>query len=98
MNSPVITTSFDLSSDSYRLMATSFLKTEPAGDRLFRGGEYPAVSYVHDDADTAELDRAKLQSYCDLAWQGKAPKARGKEEKVEKVEKVVDTAMAVWNL
>ena len=92
---PTITVLSDLDSGEHRLMATSHVKTEPAGDRLFRGGEFPVVRYVHDSAETAEHDRAALQAYCDLASKGKAPRRKG-EKPAEKELTLADFKNAVW--
>ncbi len=84
MNTPIITISEDLDSGEFTLLATSYLRTEPCGPRLFRGGDLPDVAFVHADAQSAERDRAALQRYVDLAWSGRAPRKKGAEEAEEK--------------
>lgn len=96
MNAPIISIEFDGDADCFRLMATSFLRREPAGPRLFRGGELPNVSWLHVDEDSARADAAKLQAYVTAAWQGKAPKAKGKEEQEQPKLTVWDLKNAVW--
>lgn len=96
MNAPTITIIQDFETDLFHLMATSYSTTEPCGPRLFRGGELPAIQFVHADEMEALRDAEMLQRYCDLAWQGKAPKAKGREEKEETVP-VADLSGAWWN-
>ena len=80
---PQISVSEDFDTGLFTLMATSFLRTEPAGERLFRGGDLPAIKFIHADESEANRDRDLLQAYIDAAWSGKAPKSRGREEKEE---------------
>lgn len=94
---PAISIDYDWEGDTYTLVATSFLRTEPAGPRLYRGGDFPAIAFVHDNKAGAEQDAALLQTYCTLAWAGKAPKAKGREEKEEVKLTKWDFANAVWN-
>lgn len=98
MNAPIITIDYDMDCEIYTLVATSHGTTEPAGPRLFRGGKLPDVQFTHVDQASAERDCALLQRYCDLAWQGKAPKAKGREEKEEVKLTKFDFANAVWTL
>lgn len=95
MKAPTITTEFDGDCDLWRLMVTSFTRCEPAGPRLFRGGDLPDVQWLHEDEESALDDAAKLQAYVTLAWAGKAPKAKGKEEKAE-VETVAPDLSGAW--
>jgi len=96
MNTPTITVELDWDADCWRLMATSYLKTEPAGPRLFRGGDFPAISFTHASEAEAKTDAAILQRYLDLAWSGKAPKAKGREEAEQPKMTVWDLKNAVW--
>lgn len=97
MNAPIITAEFSGDMDLWQLVATSHGTTEPCGPRLFRGGELPDVQFTHVDQAGAIRDCALLQRYCDLAWSGKAPKAKGREEKVEEPALTkFDFANAVW--
>lgn len=93
---PVITVEENMETGEFTLMATSYSTTEPAGPRLFRGGDLPDIQFAHFDADNAEHDRALLQRYCDLAWAGKAPKAKGREEKEAEAAAPVDLSGAWW--
>lgn len=88
--------SVELDSDCFRLLATSHGVTNPAGPRLFRGGELPEIHFLHTDEQDAIRDAALLQRYCDLAWFGKAPKGKGREEKEQPVLTKFDFANAVW--
>jgi len=97
MTAPRITIELDGDTDHWQLMATSYSVTNPAGPRLFRGGELPDVQFTHADESTALADAAKLQRYCDLAFAGKAPRANGREEKEEVKLTKRDFANAVWN-
>lgn len=95
---PIITVSEDIDTGEFTLMATSHGRTNPAGPRLFRGGELPDIQFTHFDADNAERDRAALQAYVTAAWAGKAPKAKGREEKeAAKPLTKLDFTNAVWN-
>jgi len=98
VNIPVVTVELDWDTDCWRLMATSYLKTEPAGPRLFRGGDFPAISFTHASEAEAKTDAAILQQYLDLAWSGKAPKAKGREEAEQVTATKHDFANAVWSL
>ena len=75
---PQITTEYNMDTEQYRLMVTSYSKTEPAGDRLFRGGDIPAILFVHDLEADAERDRAKLQKYVDETHGKKISKSRSR--------------------
>lgn len=97
MTAPTITADFDGDCGSYRLYATSYSKVEPAGERLFRGGDLPDIQFLHEDEATAIKDAAILQAYLNAAYSGKAPKARGREEKeVVGPKKVAGIENAVW--
>ncbi len=96
MTAPHITTEYDCDTECFRLMATSHQRTEPAGPRLYRGGDFPVIQFAHEDKDAADRDCAALQEYVTLAWAGKAPKAKGREEAEEKKMTKWDFANAVW--
>lgn len=98
MTAPIITIELDGDSDCFRLLATSHGVTNPCGPRLFRGGEPPQIHFLHTDEEDAIRDCKLLQEYVTLAWSGKAPKAKGREEKEEKELHELDTSGAVWNL
>lgn len=97
MKIPLITIELNGDTDCWELMATSYLRSEPAGPRLFRGGDLPDIQFSHVDQTDAERDRAALQRYVDLAWSGKAPKAKGREEAEEVPAKTADLSGAWWN-
>ncbi len=92
MTAPKISVEFDGDLDCFRLMAFSYSSVEPAGPRLFRGGLFPSIAFTHETKEGADRDCELLQTYVTLAWQGKAPKAKGKEEQ--------ETApkLSVWDL
>lgn len=96
MTTPLITIEQDFETDLFQLMATSYTRCEPAGPRLFRGGSLPVIQFTHVDQASAERDCALLQTYVTAAWAGKAPKAKGREEK-EVVVPVADLSGAWWN-
>ncbi len=98
MKIPVITVCEDFESGMYVLYATSFLRTEPCGTRLFRGGELPDVAFTHSNEAEALKDCAALQTYVTLAWAGKAPRAKGREEAEEVKLTKFDFSNAVWTL
>lgn len=99
MTAPTITIIQDFETDLFHLMATSFSVTNPAGPRLFRGGSLPLIQFTHVDQASAERDCALLQNYVTLAWAGKAPKAKGREEKSEAPKlSVFDIKNAVWSI
>lgn len=60
---PQITVARDEASGAWRLYVFSHGKTERAGPRLFRGGEIPYLSFVHEDKSRADKDCAALQAY-----------------------------------
>lgn len=97
MLAPVISVELDGDCDCFRLMATSHGTCEPCGPRLFRGGELPAIDFIHIDEMDALRDAEMLQRYCDLAWSGKAPKGKGRKEKEEIKLTPLDFRNAVWN-
>ncbi len=92
MKTPIISIEYDMDTETYQLMATSYSVTNPAGPRLFRGGDLPDVQWTHSNEAEALRDCALLQTYVTLAWAGKAPRAKGKEEQ--------DAApkLSVWDL
>ncbi len=54
MTAPRITTEYDCDTECFRLMATSHQRTEPAGPRLYRGGDFPLIQFAHEDKDAAK--------------------------------------------
>ena len=60
---PVITVSHDLDEGVYRLYATSYHSTEPAGERLFRAEPWPVIKFEHATEAAAEKDAAVLRAY-----------------------------------
>ena len=96
---PVISVEYSMDSDEYTLVATSYSVTNPAGPRLFRGGELPDVQWCHSNEAEANRDRDLLQRYLNDVHSGKSRKAkRGAEEAVIETEMSVDTTNAIWNL
>ena len=95
---PKISIEYDMDREEFRLMATSYSVTNPAGPRLFRGGELPDVAFTHINEAEALRDCALLQTYVTLAWAGKAPRAKGREEAEEKKLTKFDFSNAVWTL
>src|SRR3954463_13647225 len=93
---PRISVQFSDAYDCYQLVATSYSVTSPAGPRLFRGGDFPEIEFLHVDESEALKDAAKLQVYIDLAWAGKAPRAKGREEAEQPKLTVWDLKNAVW--
>lgn len=99
MLTPHITTELNGDSDLWHLYATSYMKTEPAGERLFRSRPYPDVQFCHADEATANEHAARLQAYLDDCHSGKLRKTKkGAEEEVLTAQPTIDTSEAVWNL
>lgn len=97
-SAPIITIEFSGESDLWQLVVTSFGKTEPAGPRLFRGGDLPVIKFLHSDEMDAIHDAGVLQKYCDAAWSGrKLKKTMGREEADIAVDSKMDLSDAVWN-
>ncbi len=54
----------DFEDGVYRLMANDgIMEPLPAGPRLYRGGDFPAVHFVHENAESAAIDAEKLSAY-----------------------------------
>jgi len=98
MTAPTVTAVFDFDTERYVLMATSHGVCNPAGPRLFRGGDLPNVQFSHVDQTEAERDRDALQTYINLVWSGKAPRSKGREEAEQPALTKADFANAVWTL
>jgi hypothetical protein len=63
---PVITV--EGSGDSWKLMATSYSTTSPAGERLFRAPPFPKIEFSHTKEADARRDAAILTDYIDKTW------------------------------
>lgn len=60
---PQITVAFDADEDYFVLMATSYGRTSPAGERLFRAQPWPDISFRHFTQESAETAAATLRAY-----------------------------------
>jgi hypothetical protein len=63
---PII--SIEGSGDSWRLMATSYNTTAPAGPRLFRAPPFPKIEFKHTNEADARRDASELVRYIDSTW------------------------------
>lgn len=73
MQPPVITIQFDIDEGIYVLMAESYGRTNPAGDRLIhpgRDGVWPDIRYQCDTQEEAEKNATLLRHH--IAGWGKA--------------------------
>jgi hypothetical protein len=73
MTPPTITIQFDLDSGTHTLMAESYGRVNPAGDRLLhvaKGQPYPDIKYKCDTQEEAEKNAAMLRQH--IAGWGKA--------------------------
>lgn len=65
----------------FRLYATSYAQTTPAGERLFRGYPRPEIAFVHASEQAAERDATALRGYLEDCAKGKRkdrePRKRG---------------------
>lgn len=55
----------------FRLFASSYGRTEIAGERLFRAEPWPDVAWTHATRAEAEADAATLRSYLQACAEGK---------------------------
>ena len=55
----------DQHGETFRLMATNYGYTAPAGERLFRSPPHPDIAWVHESESSALKDAEKLQKYVD---------------------------------
>jgi hypothetical protein len=76
IETPVITVA--PTDTGYELQATSYGRTSPAGQRLFRGRPWPVVSFSHTTKAAAEKDAATLTDYL-----RNPPKKGGHSEEAE---------------
>lgn len=60
---PIITICQDKGSDEYWIAATSYGRTAPAGERLFKAKPHPDIKFKHTSLAKAERDAALLQEY-----------------------------------
>ena len=49
--------------DIWRILATNYGRTEPAGERIFRAPPHPEIKYVHTTRESAQADADKLTRY-----------------------------------
>lgn len=82
MTPPTITIQEDLDL-GYVIVATSYGRTEPAGERLFRAPPWPEIRFVHDTMGGAEKDAATLREYIATKWPKKAISKAAMKKKVE---------------
>lgn len=68
---PVISVEFNLETESYDLMATSYARTATAGERLFRSPPFPAIAFSHATEAAALKDAATLREYLEECASGK---------------------------
>ena len=60
---PAISVAFDMDEGVYRIYASSYGQTTPAGERLFRGHPWPVVQFVHAEEAAALRDARTLREY-----------------------------------
>lgn len=96
MTPPRITIEYDLDSDRWSLMATSYSRTTPAGPRLFRAPPWPAIAFEHADEAAAQKDARTLQNYLDGVYARRGP-SRAKVRAMGE-DGVPEIREAVWNL
>lgn len=90
---PIISVQEDPESGEYVLMATSHMRTMPAGSRLFRAQPWPAIAFSAPTQEEAEKHAETLRAY--LANPPKRTRKTSEEavsERSEALEK------PVWNL
>ncbi len=68
---PQISVAFDMDTDEFRLMATSYSVTQPVGERIFRAEPWPEVAFVHPTQAEAEHDAQVLREYLEECASGK---------------------------
>jgi len=74
-----ITVQFDAETMSYDLMIEDgMMRPMPAGPRLFRGGDVPAIKFSHDTLTTAQQDTRTLERYLNTPRKG--PNKRAMKE------------------
>lgn len=73
---PTISVSQDLDSGDWKLYATSYNMTAPAGPRLFRAPPHPDIRWAHTSEESATADAAKLQAYIDKEAKKRQPTKR----------------------
>lgn len=57
--------------DGFYLAATSYNRTQPAGERLFRGEPWPVIHFSHATKEAAEKDATILREYLAACASGK---------------------------
>lgn len=66
-----ITVQFDAEAMSYDLMVEDgMMRPMPAGPRLFRGGNVPAIRFSHETLATAQQDARTLEQYINTPRKG----------------------------
>lgn len=78
MTPPTITIQQDLDTGEFRLMAESYGRTNPAGDRLLhvgKGQAWPAIRYACDTEEAAERNAVMLRNHI-ASWGKSASKAQ----------------------
>jgi len=65
---PTVSALLDMETGQWRLFASSYGMTTPAGPRLFRGGIPPALNWVSDTQEAANAEVALLTEYLNSTW------------------------------
>lgn len=77
---PTISVAFDHADEAHVIYATSYGRTAPAGERLFRAPPHPAITFRHEEQASAEKDAATLREYISRTWQGGPSKAKVRKQ------------------
>ena len=75
---PSITVEYDWESDRHLLMASSYGRTEPAGERLLRRPPFPEVQFSHETEAGAQADAEKLSNYIKETWTATKPSKKSR--------------------
>lgn len=70
---PTISVGFDCDTGGWRIFATSYGSTMPAGERLFRAPPLPNIRFSHESKEAAETDAGKLREYVGRVWTQRGP-------------------------
>lgn len=74
-----MTLSLILDDEGFRIYATSYGRTAPAGPRLFRAPPWPNISFISDMLAEGEANLAALQHYLDALPVKKVSKAKARK-------------------
>jgi len=75
---PTISVEFDMESERFHLLASSYGQVMPVGPRLFRAAPYPHIAFEHQTQDAAEKDAATLRAYLDDCAAGRRKEKESK--------------------